>query len=102
MSPACPTSPLEDRFVKAIAGGSLREAEELLAQYSAQVGRLLAELPPDKRSDLVSRLAGLFRWAISMARMERAQACTRLLELPPAPSYRGENPKPGPRLRLEA
>jgi hypothetical protein len=94
-------SPLEEELVRAIATGSLEEAGRLLTPFSEQVAQKLGELPAQEREDLMSHVSGLFRWAMSMVRTERAQACARLTELPTPSSYQRPRPIPGRHLLLE-
>lgn len=88
MTPADHVTQLQERLARAIASGAFEEAARLLEPYFAQAEQAVRELPPADGGALASRVVEFYRWAISLARANRAQACAQLRELPPASPYR--------------
>jgi hypothetical protein len=88
MSPTEHLAQLQERLARAVAAGAFEEAGRLLEPYFAQTGQALRELPPADGGALASRVLEFYRWAISLARANRAQTCAQLRELPPASPYR--------------
>jgi hypothetical protein len=87
MTPAEETTRLQRRVARAITSGTFEEAGGLLELYFARVEQAISELPPAERGEFASHVLEFYRWAISLARASRAQACTQLRELSPPSPY---------------
>lgn len=101
MTPVESMFPLEKELVRAIGAGSFDEAKGLLSRLSQQASEKLIELPAGQREAGRAHVLRVLRWALSMVRIERAQACAQMSELPPASSYKQPRPLAGGHLRLQ-
>jgi hypothetical protein len=93
---------MQERLAHAVASGAFEEAGRLLAPYFARAEHAILELPPAEREEFASRVLKFHRWAISLVRASRAQACAQLRELSPPSPYRSPSDQPRRHWQYEA